>query len=559
MKEKITTIVTDLDGTLWEGILAEKQSILLNQEYFDFLKAMHDKGIQIIIVSKNDKDDVIETFKKLAIDPELFTEIIANWEPKYLNLEKLFYQTNIRPETAIFIDDNPLERTEAKAKIPNVTCVDIANWKTLYEHPYLSTKEKELEHEIRERKNRYRTAIRAGNLKQKFKEDEEFLQSLNRELSLGEVSFENLDRFTKLLVVTHRINFNPDKFENYDQALDYLYRKVNENYKLFAISTKEGGVSLGLTGAFVVRIDGNKAVVEDGTFSCGIIGRDFEPKAILELINKLIAVGIQEIEFWVQLTSTNARVREIFDQLGFVADVQENTIVTYSIRTVGYEPKKTYEWIHVSSLPPEMDYNGIPSIINFFTNHVKPLIQSESHVTNLGAAKGEVLGHLKPDVRGDFYRFIEQQHVLYSKVDIEYLPEEKNIVANAENLSTVMNDETQDVVMAIELMEHTEHFWNIINEMIRVCKVGGYIFITVPNFHYPKHEYPIDLWRIGPKTLLSFFPKDHFTVVRQELEGDQVFPRRTLLLVKKQKHFNANFHQPEGGQIDWKTGLTIFP
>ncbi len=557
--DKITTIITDLDGTLWEGILAEKQQVVLNRGYFDFLKTVHNKGIQIFIISKNDQGDVIETLKKFAIDPDFFTKVIANWEPKYLNLEKLLHQTNIRPETVIFIDDNSLERIEVKAKIPGVVCMDIAHWKTLFEHPYLSTKEKELEYEIRERKNRYRTAIRAGDLKQEFNEDKEFLKSLNRELSLGEISFENLDRFTKLLVVTHRINFNPNKFADYDRALDYLYRKVNENYKLFAVSTKEGGVSLGLTGAFVVRIDGDKAVVEDGTFSCGIIGRDFEPKAILELVRQLTVFGVQEIAFLVQPTSTNARVREIFDQLGFTADAQENALVIYSISTSGYKPNKTYDWIRVSSSSPEMDYNGIPSIINFFTNYVIPLIQSEYCIINLGAAKGEVLGHLKRDVREDFYRFIEHHHVSYAKVDIEYIPEEKNIVASAEDLSAIMRNESQDVVMAIELLEHTEHFWNIINEMIRVCKVGGYIFITVPNFHYPKHEYPIDLWRIGPKTLLSFFPEDHFTAIKQVFEGDQVFPRRTLLLVKKLSHFDACFQQPEGGQIDWKTGLTIFP
>lgn len=556
---KITTIITDLDGTLWQGILAEKQKIRLNERYFEFLKKIYKKGIQIFVVSKNDERDVLRAFKELGIDKELFTYVISNWDPKYINIERLLQQTNIRSETVIFVDDNPFERKEVQAKLPQLNSLDFIEWQNLEKNPYLNKKEEQQEREIRERINRYRTAINASELKHEIKEDAEFLKKLKRELSIGEISFENIDRFTRLLVVTHRINFNPEKFQHYDKALDYLYKKVNEDYKLFAISTRESDISLGLTGAIVVKIEGTKATIEDATFSCGIIGRDFEQKSILAFLDILKTKNIKEAKFLVKLTSTNKRVREIFEELGIKEKERKEDNIVYSVFMKDFSPKKTYDWIKVLKTSPETDYYGIPSIIEFFNKNVRPNIKKNFRIMNLGAAKGEVLGHLKKDLKKEFYGFIKENNITYTKVDIESLPEEKNIVANAEDLSKVIKDETQDLVVAIELLEHTEHFWKVINEIIRISKVGGYIFVSVPCFNYPKHEYPIDLWRIGPKTLLSFFPKASFEIIKHENEGDKNSPRRTLILVRKTKKIFTNYDVPKTGKTNWKTGITIFP
>jgi len=557
--EKITTIITDLDNTLWQGILAEKQELTLNTDYYEFLLSLYKKGIQLIIVSKNDESDVKKTFEKLNLDWDKFTIIISNWDPKYLNIEKILHQTKIRPETTIFVDDNPLERDETKAKLSKIHCLDALDWDILKDIPYLQKRKEQPTSEVAERINRYRTSVHFDQLKEDYhKEDKEFLRSLKRELSIGETSGDNLDRFTRLLVVTHRINFNPEKFENYDKALDYLYDKINSGDKLFAISTRENDVSLGLTGAFVVKIEENKAIIEDGTFSCGIIGRDFEQKAILTLIDILKEEKVRELDVVVSHTSTNGRVKEIFEELQFKIKNKEENKVTYSIDIDTYKPKEDYNWIKVLSTPPEMNYPGHPSVIKFIESYVKPIMKNESKVVNVGSAEGEVIGHLDPSVRKKFYNFIENNNIEYKKVDMAHYPKEENLIGNAEDLSSLFKDESQDVVMAIELLEHTEHFWQVINELIRITKINGYIFISVPTYKYPKHEYPVDLWRIGPNTLKSFFPDTEFKIIQLEKEGHEKSPRRIMILVQKIKSFSTKHKIPEGGKTDWKTGITFF-
>lgn len=559
--DKIVAIISDLDGTLWDGILAEKQKIKLKEDYYKFLMQCYKKGIQIIALSKNDEKDVHKAFTDLGIEKDLFTAIISNWDPKYLNIEKIIDQTQFRPETVLFIDDNPMERTEVKTKLPKIHCIDSKDWKDLQDISAIKDRKEQSEPEILERINRYRTSINAKKLQVSFKgEDIGFLKKLKRELSIGEINGENLDRFTKLLVATHRINFNPDKFSDYEKTLDYLFSRIRKNYILIAISTNEGGISLGLTGEFVIRIEKNRAFVEDGAFSCGILGRDFEQKSILALIDLLKKKGIKELQVKVKLTSTNVRVRKVFEELEFDILLKKGESVVYMVKLESYKSKKNYEWIKVLDKPPELDYYGIPSVIQFFEKEVKPLFKEGFTISNLGSARGEVIGHLQKQVREDFYKFIKNNKIKFNKIDMEYYPEQDNIVANTEDLREILDDESQDIVLAIELLEHSEHFWQVINEAIRVCKIKGFILITVPSArHYPKHEYPIDLWRIGPKTLKNFFPKPEFKIIKLEKEGDQKSPRRTMILVKKLKRFRKKYLKPEGGKTDWSTGITVFP
>lgn len=557
--EKITAIITDLDNTLWKGILAEKQNLKLNKDYYEFLKSLCKKGIQLFVVSKNDESDVLSSFRKLGIDKEIFTYVISNWDAKYLNIDKLITSSQLRPETVIFIDDNPLERNEVKAKISKVYCIDALNWEVLKEVIYLNKRKEQTASEITTRINRYRTSIISNELKSKYEEEDiDFYRSLKRELSMGLMDADNLNRFARLFVETHRINFNPEKFMVYDETLDYLYERLNKGDRLYAISTRENNISLGLTGCLVVHIEKDKAQLIDGTFSCGIIGRDFEQKAILHLIDILKKEGFRELEIFITLTSSNKRVREIFEHLGLHEKERKENELIYSINLRNYKPTKEYEWISVLKTPPELEYIGHPFVTNFFNENVKPLIKESFSIINLGAGKGEVWGHMEKEEREKFYNFLKEKKIRYTKIDVEYYPSEENIVANAENLGNIIKTESGDLVLALELLEHTEHFWKIINEMIRICKVGGYIFITVPSFYYPKHEYPIDLWRIGPETLKSFFDEPYFKIIKLVTEGKKETPRRSMILVKKLKKIEPNYEMPKEGKINWETGLTIF-
>lgn len=560
---KITTCFVDLDNTLWTGILAEGQKPQLFDTRFEVLKKLHNKGIQIYIISKNDEVDVNKAFGELELDEALFTWVIANWEPKFINIENLIRICEIRPETAVFIDDNLFELNEVKQKIPTLNTIEADNMDFVLSLPAISDKREQGETEIEERKNRYRTAIKAELSKEKFKgSDIEFYRKLKRSISFGQVPADNLDRATRLLVETHRLNFSPGKFSDYEKAKEYIHQRFNKGDKVYAITASEDEYSLGLTGVLIVQHNGSTATITDGSFSCGIIGRDFEPKTLLALIDKLKIEKVDSLNINFTLTATNIRLKEIVEGLGFVAkqkkvDGNGNLQLVYSLAIKDYKPTENYDWITVSGKEPTFEYVGHPYVIKFFDNYVKPLFAAGVKILNLGSARGEVLGLLQTNVREDFYKLLDEKGVIYTKVDMEYYPDEKNLVANAEDLSRIIEDNSQDIVMAVELLEHTQRPWLIISEMTRVCKKGGYIFISTPSFNYAKHEYPIDLWRFGPKTLKSIFDNPGYKILHLETEGDPALPRRALIMVQKIGEDPINVKMPIG-KIDSERGLTVF-
>lgn len=559
---KVKAIFSDLDNTLWDGILAEGEQVLLRTDYLEFLKSLYNKGVLLFLVSKNDHEDVLRVMDELKIDKEIFVTIVANWDPKYLNVEKLIRQTKLRPETVVFIDDNPFERQEVKNKVPDIVVLDDKNWSKIQKNDFIQRSSEQSQTEIQTRINRYRTALEMEAGDQRVEEDEEFLRSLKRQIRIKTISPDKLGRFTRLLVETHRINFNPDKFLEYESALEYLHGRLNEGDELYAVSTGESDLSLGLTGAFVINVDGEIARITDGTFSCGVMGRNFEDRAVLELIEIFKKRGIKQLEVLVTFTQTNKRVRDMLESIGLSA--REAKAVNGSIKAVYsgnldvIKPKNMYEWIEVVDNEPDYNYAGIISVINFLDQHVKPLIQESFHISNLGSATGEVFGFEDERKKNEWQNLIKGKNIDLKNIDIEHYSELDNIVGNAEDLTDLIETGSQDLVVAAELLEHTEHFWKAINEMIRITKIGGHIFITVPTFRYPKHEYPIDEWRIGPKTLMSFFPEEAFTLIALEKEGDSKSPRRVMVLVRKDKNFLTSFDIPEGGRVNWKTGLTEF-
>lgn len=54
-----------------------------------------------------------------------------------------------------------------------------------------------------------------------------------------------------------------------------------------------------------------------------------------------------------------------------------------------------------------------------------------------------------------------------------------------------------DCVISSSCFEHAEFFWLSFLEMVRICRVGGLIYLQVPsNGKY--HRYPVDCWRFYP-------------------------------------------------------------
>ena len=119
-------IVLDCDGTLWDGVCGEDgpEGVSLDPPrrfLQEFMLAQRDAGMLLCLSSKNNEQDVLETFRanpRMPLQPEHFVARRINWEPKSAHLVSLAGELNLGLDSFIFVDDNPTECAELAGPLP---------------------------------------------------------------------------------------------------------------------------------------------------------------------------------------------------------------------------------------------------------------------------------------------------------------------------------------------------------------------------------------------------------------------------------------------------------
>jgi HAD superfamily phosphatase (TIGR01681 family) len=128
-------LVTDLDQTLWGGVVGEDgfDGIVIgddergapHQSLQRALLDLHRRGILLAVCSKNNRDDAMEVLERhpgMLVRPEHFAALEINWRDKAENLRAIAAGLN-RPRRA-GADDNPVERARVQAEL-RVTIIEL--------------------------------------------------------------------------------------------------------------------------------------------------------------------------------------------------------------------------------------------------------------------------------------------------------------------------------------------------------------------------------------------------------------------------------------------------
>lgn len=99
-------------------------------------------------------------------------------------------------------------------------------------------------------------------------------------------------------------------------------------------------------------------------------------------------------------------------------------------------------------------------------------------------------------VNGSVRPFIERflRPKTYIGVDIEpgrYV----DLIVSADKLVEHFGENIFDVVIATELLEHVENWRAVIDNVKRVLKPSGYLYITTCSLGFQYHGFPHDFWR----------------------------------------------------------------
>lgn len=128
-------LITDLDDTLWAGILGEvgikgiswnlDQHSQLHGIYQQLLASFASAGVLIGVASKNDPSLVEQAFGRedLLLSKDAVFPIAAHWGQKSESVAYILKKWNILADSVVFIDDSPMEVAEVQAAFPEMECL----------------------------------------------------------------------------------------------------------------------------------------------------------------------------------------------------------------------------------------------------------------------------------------------------------------------------------------------------------------------------------------------------------------------------------------------------
>ena len=215
-------LVVDLDNTLWGGIIGEEgpEGIILGvdlpagEAYLDFqqyLKDLQKRGILLAICSKNEESRGLSglAHPDSRLRREDFSAFRINWQPKHRNLIELAQELSLSLESFVFVDDNPAEREEIRALLPQVAVPelgdDIANYSHIIDgNRYFESVS--LGQDDLQRSNYYALEHKRQEAARDHASHEDFLNSLHMVAEITPFQRVYLDRISQLTNKTNQFN-----------------------------------------------------------------------------------------------------------------------------------------------------------------------------------------------------------------------------------------------------------------------------------------------------------------------------------------------------------------
>ena len=293
-------VALDCDDTLWSGICGEDgpQGVVLDpprRALQEFMAERRREGMLLVLASKNNHEDVVETF---VAHPEMplrlsdFAATRVNWASKAVNLASLAAELDLGLDTFILVDDNPKECTEAQAGAPEVLALPLPAdpdaipaflrhvW--AFDRARVTGEDRRRAQAYAERAERAQAERSAANL-------EEFLASLALEVTISPMQPGQIARVAQLTARTNQMNVTLVRRNEADVqslgATECLTVNVNDRFG-----------SYGLTGAVLYRTEAGALRVDTFVLSCRVLGRGVEHRMIARLGELAIERGLAAVE-----------------------------------------------------------------------------------------------------------------------------------------------------------------------------------------------------------------------------------------------------------------------
>ena len=330
-------LVVDLDNTLWGGVIGEDgmTGIKIGAEYpgaaFQSLhRALLDlsrRGILLAICSKNNLDDAMEALEKhpgMLVRSKHFACMRINWTDKAQNLREIAQELNIGIDSLAFLDDNPFEREQVRAALPEVTVIDLPQNPLDYAAAVRDCPVFErltLSAEDQQRTAMYAEQHQRATAEQNFQSKEDFFRFLEQEAELEPVTDLTRARVAQLTQKTNQFNLTTRRYTE-QQIAEMAARP---GWHIFSIKVKDRFGDHGLVGVAIAHDEGEQCEIDTFLLSCRVIGRTVETALLAHIAKSAAQRGCKRLVGWFLPTKKNAPARDFYQQHGFQRDEGNGT------------------------------------------------------------------------------------------------------------------------------------------------------------------------------------------------------------------------------------------
>jgi len=303
-------LITDLDDTLWSGILGEVGS---NGLYQQLLASLADAGTLIAVASKNDPRLVEEILNsgRLLLDRKCLFPIEANWGTKSESVARILRAWNIAADSVVFVDDSRMELAEVGRVHQGMECLlfpkddPTAALELFWDLRARFAKER-ISEEDRIRSSSLQAA--ANRPDESMMTPDDFQRSLEAVITIDSACPPRDGRALELVNKTNQFNLNGRRYTE----TDWADRCRQPGIFVLEASYRDKFGPLGRVEVLSGRKTGDVAEIDCWVLSCRAFSRRIEHHTLKYVFDTL---GVKEVALDFRKTDRNGPLQEFVESL----------------------------------------------------------------------------------------------------------------------------------------------------------------------------------------------------------------------------------------------------
>ena len=345
-------LLLDLDNTLWGGVVGEdgvdgikvQAGDPTGEAFLEFQRAVLDvkaRGVVLGLVSKNNREDVLEAFERLDLPLSLddFAATRIDWEHKHVNIRQIAEELNIGLDSLVFVDDSPVECELVRQMLPDVEVMALPRDPAAYADALLDTwyfDKLALTIEDTRKTEQYRDNAARAASRRSAADLGSYLESLGTCLEIGKASDGELERLHQLFCKTNQFNLTTKRYR-----LPELKRFAGSDEWLFEwVRVRDNFGDLGLVGAWLVRLVPEEPEIDSFILSCRALGREVETAVCNHIKQRVFAAGAEVLRGRFLPTAKNRPAAGFYEAQGFtLVEEGEDGASTWRIAAAEGQPR----------------------------------------------------------------------------------------------------------------------------------------------------------------------------------------------------------------------------